>query len=97
MDLTNKINCFKIANSCCDTKNIVECDSFENGLNYSLKHITPKVAIDFTKWLRENYSDRDYHDGSLLDSNVWRKDYTHQEFTTEQLFEEFLKDYKYEN
>lgn len=102
MDLTDKINCWNITNNCCDHKNLVECDSFENGLRYSLTDITPKVAIDFAKWLIENrwfnIKDNKYHQTleypTAMSDNTYEQNHIKK---PEQLFQEFLKDYEYES
>lgn len=87
MNLTDKV------------KGILEVDiieySYKNPPNQYSKQIkelnkfTTKVAIDFAKWVvNSRYI-------AIRDSNEFT-DYNANLYTTEQLFEEFLKDYKYD-
>lgn len=94
MNLTDKIDTWKIANyTGVDTK---EDDIYQSGINYCLTNITPKIVIDFAKWLRENCSTYEKWEPIELDDNMYRLREGNEEFTSKQLFEEFLKDYKYE-
>lgn len=45
----------------------------------------PKI-IGFVNWLRDNYSTTKYNQpGKPLHYNIWRKDFTEEEYTTEEL------------
>jgi hypothetical protein len=55
-------------------------------------HITPTDAnnvlavVDFVNWLRDNYSTTKHNQLSKpLHYNIWRKDFTEEEYTTEEL------------
>jgi len=46
------------------------------------------AVVDFVNWLRDNYSTTKYNQlNKPLHYNVWRKDFTEEEYTTEQLLE----------
>lgn len=58
----------------------------------SKKHKTPTDAnnvlavVDFVNWLRDNYSTTKYNQlNKPLHYNIWRKDFTEEEYTTEEL------------
>jgi hypothetical protein len=55
-------------------------------------HITPTDAnnvlavVDFVNWLRDNYSTTKHNQlNKPLHYNIWRKDFTEEEYTTEEL------------
>ncbi len=83
MDLTDKI----------DSHNFIpiewiNSDGYYYGIRKCLTEITPKIAIDFAKYCSS-------WDWCLVKEGYWMNpDYPSK--TSEQLFEEFLKDYKYE-
>jgi hypothetical protein len=59
----------------------------------SKKHETPTDAnnvlavVDFVNWLRDNYSTTKHNQlNKPLHYNIWRKDFTNEEYTTEQLW-----------
>jgi hypothetical protein len=58
----------------------------------SKKHNTPTDAnnvlavVDFVNWLRDNYSTTKHNQlNKPLHYNIWRKDFTEEEYTTEEL------------
>lgn len=101
MDLTNKIDVKEIAHKFSQERN-GNYFSYEDAIRDTLKEITPKVAIDFAMWVVDNrwYSIKDNIFYQTLEFATSMNDKTyrlHHTKTPEQLFEEFLKDYKYEN
>jgi len=88
MDLTDKIISIHLYD---------EPIEFICGVDTCLKEITPKVAIDFANWLRENYSTHEKWEPIELDNNMYRPKGSSEEYTPEELFQEFFKDYKYDS
>ncbi len=91
MDLTDKINVHKFYGDNYDIySNPVD---YKDGVKDCLREITPKVAIDFANWvILSKYSD-------LFHSKIGTfciDAYSEETYTTEELFQEFLKTYKYE-
>ncbi len=88
MDLTDKID---LEGWYLEEDNIADKqinDYIKNTADYILQEITPKVAIDFAKYCSS-------WDWCLVQEGYWMNpDYPSK--TSEQLFEEFLKDYNYE-
>lgn len=69
----------------------LECrDRSINNMMRTLDTITPQVAIDFAKWIVTN----DYESYDTYTDMIWTNNYPDDWFTTEQLFELFLKQYK---
>jgi hypothetical protein len=61
--------------------------------NDDLKHEPPTDAknvlavVDFVNWLRDNYSATKHNQlNKPLHYNIWRKDFTEEEYTTEELW-----------
>lgn len=91
MNLTDKINPEDITNktwSDTPTKHI-----YEYGVGYTLNHITPKIAIDFTLWLNKNEYVKAYRG---LDDRMCKEYDWSTEKSVEDLFQEFLEQYNFE-
>lgn len=80
MDLTDKIDSHDFI-----PIEWINSDGYYYGIKKCLTEITPKVAIDFAIWLRD-----------FVKPEYWYNQFSKEVISTEQLFEEFLKDYKYE-
>lgn len=92
-------------------ENIVEYSSKTSHNQYSeevekLNILTTKISIDFGKWLRENYISKNPYDPCDEEKNypenlefgmVWCHKKQPVFKRSNELFEEFLKDYNYEN
>lgn len=89
MDLTDKINIEDYLIVSNDPADIEINEYIEDSFKNCLRKITPKVAIDFAKWL----TTAPYIGMNNLYINITGT----KEYTSEQVFQEFLKDYKYEN
>lgn len=91
MDLTDKIDLYKLEDSLILG---VEGYNYQDGLKDCLIYITPKVAIDFANWITTS----EYENPLEINEEIyWRYFQCDNNYTsTKTLFEEFLKDYKYD-
>ncbi len=71
-------------------------EDFEEGANYALDTVSPKIAIDFAEWCSANYIKRTIGNMAMeIKGYRWyKKRSTESIDTPEQLFAIFLQTYK---